>query len=160
MPALYVPLHLFSTLKSPALGHRLQKTQPMRSLRCPTLSGQTPVGHDRTTINPIFFWWISALSPTSSWRAQPPPCAKCTMGHNQSQFHSGVARVQRERCNHGSSWLGHQTWIRSLHFQQLEQLTYMSNISGNTMVYQERQFQIGPTVCGRVHERTLLTSGH
>ena len=28
MPALYVPLCLFSMLKSPALGHLLQKTQP------------------------------------------------------------------------------------------------------------------------------------
>ena len=33
MPALYVPLHLFSTLKSPALRHLLQKTQPSLLLR-------------------------------------------------------------------------------------------------------------------------------
>ena len=46
----------------------------------------------------------------SSQRAQPPPCSRCTMGHDQCWFHSGVARVWREKCNHGSSWLGHQMW--------------------------------------------------
>ena len=91
-------LHFVMTLRSLAI---LEVENPGTSIQELLVASDVKV-HWQVCLH---LWHVSthqSQSPAPSQRAQPPPCSRCTMGHNQCRFHSGVARVQGEGRNHGS----------------------------------------------------------